>query len=232
MSSHDYQEVSPNINLLAMCVSFAPLEHRRLAWSFVTFARPDAWLPLMRYVNFERAEDADFTVGNRQYTVFAHDWRIEPFDLWWDQLCERSLVTEPTGDEVVGAPTSPVVVLSEPEFATCARQALRDFTRPAALASNPLVRSRLVADSDGNGAGAARLQTLLREALDSLHSSPKDAKFYRALLYTYFQPAATQEAAAERLGLPFSTYRYHLARGTQRLVEWLWDRELAGFETP
>jgi hypothetical protein len=47
-------------------------------------------------------------------------------------------------------------------------------------------------------------------------------------VYTYFQPAATQESAAERLGLPFSTYRYHLARGIERMVEWLWTLELRG----
>ena len=37
---------------------------------------------------------------------------------------------------------------------------------------------------------------------------------------------ATQERVAEELGLPFNTYRYHLARGTDRVVEALWQREL------
>jgi hypothetical protein len=122
------------------------------------------------------------------------------------------------------------VVLSEQEFAACVRRALRDYTRPAALAANPLMRSRLVSDKTGNDAGdAARLQALLREALDSLNVSPRDEKFSRALYCTFFQPAVTQEAAAERLGLPFSTYRYHLARGEDRIVEWLWNLELAGW---
>jgi hypothetical protein len=34
--------------------------------------------------------------------------------------------------------------------------------------------------------------------------------------------------AAERLGLPFSTYRYHLAGGLRRVTERLWRRELYG----
>jgi hypothetical protein len=228
MSCVCYQEVSPNINLLAMRVTFAPLEHRRLAWSFVTFARPESWLPLMQYVNFERAAEADFTVGGHHYTAFAHDWRAEPFERWWDQLSERSLSTEPVGEEAARPQPPSVIVLSEPEFAACVRQALRDYTRPSALAANPLIRSRLIADGDGNGGDAARLQGLLRDALETLKPSPKDEKFYRALVATYFQPAITQEGAAERLGLPFSTYRYHLARGTQRISEWLWDRELSG----
>jgi hypothetical protein len=227
MSCDSYQQMSPVINLLATRASFAPLEHRRLAWSFVTFAYPEPMLPLMRYINFERAEEADFTVGGRRYTTFAHDWRVETFEMWWDQLCERSLSTEPVGADAPRSQTAAVLVLSEPEFAASVRQALRDYTRPAALASNPLTRSRLVGDGTVNGGGnAARLQALLRAALDTLSTSPKEEKFARALQCTYFQPAITQEVAAERLGLPFSTYRYHLARGTERIVERLWELEL------
>ena len=40
---------------------------------------------------------------------------------------------------------------------------------------------------------------------------------------TYLQPAPSQEAAAEALGLPFSTYRYHLAGGLARVAEALWQ---------
>jgi hypothetical protein len=228
MSCEKYQDLSSNNNLIAMRATFAPLEHRRLAWSFVVFADADSWLPLTQYINFERADEACFEVGGRRYSVFAHDWRVEPFEMWWDRLCENSLMTEPIG-ELASAPQLPsIVVLSETEFEACVRQALREYTRPGALAANPLVRSRLVADVTGNGGEAARLQSVLREALETLKASPRDEKFYRALHLTYFQPAVTQEGAAERLGLPFGTYRYHLARGTERIVERLWELELSG----
>jgi hypothetical protein len=225
MACHDYQAMSPNINLLAMRATFAPLEHQRLAWSFVAFACPDDWLPVMQYINFKRVEEAAFTVGGRCYTVFAHDWRVESFAAWWDGLCERSLSTEPVGEDVAPLATAPTV-LSEQEFATSVRDALRHYSRPAALAENPLLLSRRLPQA-ANGHGPSRLQALLRDALDTLNTSPRDQKFHRALLTTYFQPAPTQEAAAERLGLPFNTYRYHLARGTQRIVEWLWRLELS-----
>ena len=42
------------------------------------------------------------------------------------------------------------------------------------------------------------------------------------------KPAPTQEAAAELLGLPFSTYRGHLTRGLERVTDLLWERELYG----
>jgi hypothetical protein len=35
---------------------------------------------------------------------------------------------------------------------------------------------------------------------------------------------ASQEKVAERLGLPFSTYRYQLAKGIERVAEMLWQR--------
>ena len=228
ISCDRYQEMSPIFNLISMRATFAPLEHNHLAWSFVAHSDPARWAPMMRYVNFERADDAGFSVGGRDYAVFAHDWRVEPFDAWWEQLGERSMSAEPFGEETPERPAVPGVVLSESEFTTCVRQALRDYTRPAALAVNPLLQSRLLSAGAGESCGATGLQALLREALDTLNQSPRDEKFHQALLYTYFQPAVTQEGAAERLGLPFSTYRYHLARGTERIVEWLWARELGG----
>jgi hypothetical protein len=110
---------------------------------------------------------------------------------------------------------------SKPEFEAAVRQALRDYTHPEKLELNPLRRSRLFVDDPS----PARLQALLREALDDLKVVGRDEKFYRALLHTFFEPAATRELAAERLGLPFNTYRYQIGRGTERVVEWLWRRE-------
>ena len=61
-----------------------------------------------------------------------------------------------------------------------------------------------------------------------LRAGPRGERLYQALARTYFEPAATQELAAERLGLPFSTYRYQLAGGIRRVTERLWQRELHG----
>ena len=68
----------------------------------------------------------------------------------------------------------------------------------------------------------------MREAVGELRDEPRDERLFRALDRTYLRPAPTQEAAAELLGLPFSTYRGHLTRGVERVVERLWQRELAG----
>jgi hypothetical protein len=165
-------------------------------------------------------------VGERAYGVFAHDWRVDPPLAW----IERKGLLE-FMDAAAAAPESessaPLVALSHPDFAKAVRQALRDVNHQTALAANPLLRSRLIADRTGEAPTAA-LRALLREAADTLRANPKEEKLYRALLHTYLQPAATQELAAELLGLPFSTYRYHLTASLSRVTEWLWRRELHG----
>jgi hypothetical protein len=50
-----------------------------------------------------------------------------------------------------------------------------------------------------------------------------------ALHRTFLNPAATQEQA-DLLGLPFSTYRAHLRKGTKRVTDLLWQQELYGPE--
>jgi hypothetical protein len=229
MADDGYQALSPIISLLAMSVTLAPLRYMRLAWSVLAFADPDAWLPIMQYINFNRAEEAAFTIGDRRFGAFAHDWRTESFETWWQREAERSLGDE--GDVGNGAGSrAPLLVLSEPEFDESVRRALRDYAHPSALALNPLGRSRVVMDAAADDPPGRALQKLLVTAVDHLKRGGRHDKFYRALLHTYLQPAPSQERAAERLGLPFSTYRYHLARGTRQVVDWLWRREIHGPE--
>ncbi|MFD0395020.1 hypothetical protein ACFQ3Z_33900 [Streptomyces nogalater] len=42
----------------------------------------------------------------------------------------------------------------------------------------------------------------------------------------------TQQSVAERLGLPFSTYRRHLAGGIARVCDALWRQEIYGDPAP
>lgn len=128
-------------------------------------------------------------------------------------------------------PTVTVRSLPRPEFDTAVRDALRSWRRPDLLAGNPLTASRMVADDERTEPVAA-LRAVLRTTLDTLAEDARQQKFHRALLATYLGGAPTQEAAAERLGLPFSTYRRHLTRGLDILISLLWRRETHGAEQP
>jgi TolB-like protein len=112
---------------------------------------------------------------------------------------------------------------SFPEFATALKGALRDYSRPDLLADSPLLRSRLMA-ARGH-VNPANLQALLSETVDTLFANPRDENLRRVIELTYFRPAPKQEAAADRLGLPFGTYRRRLTSALGRLTRWLWDQE-------
>lgn len=125
-------------------------------------------------------------------------------------------------------PHTPEVVLSQPEFAMAVRAALRDVHSPVALIRNPLLRSRLVRERAGGGDAPAALHDLIVEAAESLRADPRERGLFDVVNRTFLHPAPTQERAAEMLHLSFSTYRRHRNRAVDRIVEWLWRRELHG----
>ncbi|MCB0210736.1 MAG: ATP-binding protein [Anaerolineae bacterium] len=231
MDGDTYQVLpSATLNMVSAFSLMQWLTHPKLAWSFAAYTDPDYWQPLYSYISFQRSSEADFEIDGRHFRVFSHDWRAEPSQVWLEVMAERELATGLEPDLTETTVVAPVVVLSETEFAEAVRQALRDYTQPDLLAANPLMRSRLVIETSGLESSSVALQTLLQKASNSLTGNPKTEKFYRAVIHTYLKPAATQEAAAELLDLPFGTYRYHLAKGVERITEWLWQRELHDFK--
>jgi hypothetical protein len=97
---------------------------------------------------------------------------------------------------------------------------------PLHLADNPLLRSRLAQSRGGDAADAVR--TILRETIAALDGSARNRKLREALHATFVEPAGTQEATAEALDLPFSTYRRHLSEGIAEVIDLLWRRESSG----
>ena len=227
MDRDAYQAPSPSFNVVTMRSTQEWLTRPRLSWYHLAFADADAVAPLMAYIHFGRAPTADFEVGGQTYSAYARDWRREDPLTWLERMGDREL----GGGADVPAPeadAAPELALSRVEFAEAVRRALRDLHRPQALASNPLLRARVVRDVCGDRPPPEALAELLEGAIGALRADPRDARLLRALDRTYLRPAPTQEAAAELLGLPFSTYRGHLTRGIERVVDQLWQRELYG----
>jgi TolB-like protein len=111
--------------------------------------------------------------------------------------------------------------LAYADFAASLKDALRDFHRPDLLARNPLLRDGL--GTLGASAGPSALQALLSDTVGRLFGNPRDEKLRRVIELTYFQPVPKQEAVADRLSLPFGTYRRHLTTARERLTRWLWE---------
>jgi hypothetical protein len=227
MAEETYQFVSSIQSLIFLAVVKYYLTTPRLAFTFFSCADPDFWAPMLGYANLIRLPEADFSVGERRFGIYCHDWRVESPARWLSILADKEV-----GIPVENKPTpaEPVIVLSAAEFSGAIRQALQDFTRPNLLTSNPLLRSRLVTERVSPERKpmdrVEALRLLLRETAAQLQLNPRDEKLFRALEHTYFHPAATQEIAAEQLDLPFSTYRRHLTAGIQRLTEMLWQQEI------
>ena len=242
MARDTYQGLSPVQSLIIVNALRQFLTGSRVAFTLFCCGDAAHWEPVFGYVEIPRLPGAEFTVGGRRYGVFGNDWRELPATAWLARLAAK----ETGGGAGAGAPVesatssgapapprptaSTLAVLSEAEFRAAVRDALRAYTVPSALRRNPLLRAPLVAGrarSDASAAARAEsLRTLLLEAARSLASSPRLARGYRALHHTYFEPAATQEQAADRLDLPFSTYRRHLNEGIAELTRALWEQEL------
>ena len=214
MARDTYQAITVAVNVTASNCVIHWTSTPRLVWSFVTMANPELMAPHFESIHFHRTPAADFTVGERPYGVFCHNWALMPLTAWQIDTRHADAGLPPGLDAV-----QPAVVLTESDFTAAVRLALRDFTRPDLLADNPLLATPLATDGT-----VPSLQEVLRDAVAALNQNPKDARLYRALWHTYIEPETTQEKTAERLDLPFNTYRYHLANGIDRLTAVLWRR--------
>jgi hypothetical protein len=193
---------------------------RPLAWTFVITSDSAYWQPAFDYLGFARLIETE--VGGLQQVGYGVDWRRLPVEVWLDLMNERehSGGSGPPPAELLRPPP-----LDRASFAVAVRTALSDLHRPDRLAANLLTSSSL-------GDGPGPLRRTVEAAIDCLRDEPKGATLSAVLRRTFVQPAPTQEAAAEVLGLPFSTYRRHLAKAIEALTDLLWAVEIGEVRLP
>ncbi|MBD3882826.1 ATP-binding protein [Phormidium tenue FACHB-886] len=233
MADDTYQAVSP----IQSRIFIAFVQHHRntpgLAYTFFACAEPESWAAMFAYADLARIAEADFAVGDRLYGVYGHDWRVTPPEVWQELLAQREIAASAQAALPPQSP-EPLVVLSYSDFVSAVREALGQLAQPDRLKQSPLLRSRLVVDRVSAKADkterVAALQVLLQAVIESLQSSPRDAKCYRALYHSYLQPALTQEKASELLDVPLSTFRRHLKTGVSRVIDILWHQEIGRSE--
>ena len=204
---------------------------RPLAWSFVAIVDDATWGPIFDYIAFTRQLEVEF--DGRTHVVYGNDWRRLPVGTWLDLMSERehSGGTGPPPASLLRPPP-----LDRARFAAAVRTALPDLRRPDRLAASPLMGSSLAAPSmaapsmaaEPGGASTERLRATIENAIGCLGDQPLEAVLRR----TFVRGAPTQEAAAEVLGLPFSTYRRHLAKAVEQLTDVLWAVEIGEVRLP
>jgi hypothetical protein len=185
-----------------------------LAWSFVVSVDPRFWGPFFDYLGFRPLVEVD--VDGRTSVAYGHDWRRFPPGAWWDMMSDREYSggTGPPPESVLRPPP-----LTREAFGAAVRAALGQLHQPAGLTGNPLVGSAL-------GTDAATLRASVVDAVERIRGDPKREQLRAVLNRTYVRPAPSQEAAAEVLGLAFSTYRRHLAKAVDAVTETLWSVEI------
>lgn len=223
MSAESYQSPSPGTTAIQVRSYIHWMTTPGLSWTLLAVDGQTPWDDLMRYIDFAPMGNRVDAVPPRGYRLFGHDWRrVDPV-AWFNAMEEREIDTKLTPDQL--APMGErLVVLAEGQFRKSVHDALRHLSSDVELAANPLLRSRMLMRSL-NDPQPGDLRKALVDAIEELRSSPREAKFRRALELTYLRPAPSQEVAAERLGLPFGTYRYHLGRGVERIGDRLWSLE-------
>ncbi|MGW2447863.1 AAA family ATPase [Streptomyces sp. NPDC001675] len=196
------------------------------AWSFIGLASGSFLDPLMRYID-QRPVRPPVIVQGLSFTLYAHDWRAVTIERWME-VGHLAELAGPAARPAARPRSGPgaFTVLTREEFDRAVGDALAAWQRKDLLASNPLLRTRLAA-GHGSDDPVAALRKIMTEAVDALKSDPRAEKYHRALVTGYLRGAPTREAAAERLGLPLSTFRRHLSRGLERVRASLWELESA-----
>uniref|UniRef100_A0A7C1K3Q5 Orc1-like AAA ATPase domain-containing protein n=1 Tax=Thermomicrobium roseum TaxID=500 RepID=A0A7C1K3Q5_THERO len=155
------------------------------------------------------------------FVLGVRDWRRRSITEWLAQpdVSEEDAEIVLQGD-----------ALDRSLFAVAVVQALRDVSRPERLRGNPLLSSRVVARLAGAGASEPQrihaLRQLLERAIAELGLRPQYRRWQLVAESAYLRPIESQERMAERLGIPFSTYRRYLKSATEWIVEYLWQLEV------
>lgn len=222
-----YQRPTPVMDLMLWRMLGELLRDSGLAWSFIVLRDDGFWNAHMEFCDMTPLE-RPVTVGGSAYRIFAHDWRDLAPRAWLTDKQQALLSGTEEGSAGTGTPVPPSrspltpPVLTRPEFTAAVRSALRDLTQPRALELNPLRHSRLVADH------GMTLRDVLANAVANLVTERGGDKTFRVASLAFLEGAPTQEAAARRLDMPYSTYRRHLATATSRIEEIMWHHEENG----
>ena len=198
---------------------------RPVAWSFVIAVDVEHWAPSLDHMAFTPLAEAD--VGGLRHVAYGIDWRRVPIDAYLDLLVERGRSGE------TGPPPAALIrpaPLDRVRFGEAVRAALQNLQRPDQLAANPLLGSALAATT--TGATVDQLRATIDDAITRLGNQPKGDRLRAVLHRTYQRAAPTQEAAAEVLDLPLSTYRRYLAKALEELGDLLWAVEIGDLCLP
>ena len=215
----------PYAMLVSNVSHFIELVTRSLAWSVLVVVDPKYFALFVDYLAFVPLVEIE--ADGLRHVAYGIDWRRVPVDAWLDLMRERAHSGE-TGPPPAALLRPPP--LDRARFAAAVKTALQTLHRPDQLATNPLLGSALATTTAGPT--AEQLRATIDNAVTYLGIQPKGDQLRAVIHRTYLRPAPTQEAAAQVLDLPLSTYRRHLAKALDQLTDLLWTVEIGDLHLP
>lgn len=214
-----HQRPSPLMDLISRRAIAAEMRTRGRAVAFTVFEDAERWRRYLARAGMLEVVAVD--VGGQEQHVFGRDWRRQPVEKWVEHRARA--VAEPVAGWPGVASACPADErgddLPRAVFEEGVVEALRTWRTPREFATSVLLRSRLV--PRGSTDPVADLRGAFTGALDALRVDPAGVKAHEVLTATYIAASRTHKATARRLGVPYGTYRRHLAAAKDRLVEQL-----------
>ncbi|MEU3648429.1 ATP-binding protein [Lentzea sp. NPDC034063] len=213
VQSGGHQRPSPLMDLVGRRTVATEMRTPGRAMTFTVFQDAERWRQHLTAAGLHEVVAVEVD-GLRQH-VFGRDWRRQPVERWIEDRARASTPVASWGP----APADP---LPRKEFEEGVLEALRTWRAPREFATSVLLRSHLVSPESADP--VADLREAITAALDALRVDPAGVKAHDALTATYIAASGTHKATARRLGVPYGTYRRHLALAKERLVEHLLAR--------
>jgi hypothetical protein len=216
-----HQRPSPLMDLVSRRTIAAEMRARGRALTFTVFEDAGRWRRYLAEAGLLEVVAVD--VGGREQHVFGRDWRRQPVEQWVEDRVRAVASPVTTWLAAAGGPGGE---LPRTAFEAGVFEALRTWHVPREFATSVLLRSHLV--PPGSADPVAVLRGAITAALDAVQVDPVGVKAHEALTATYISASRTHRAAARRLGVPYGTYRRHLALARERLVAHLAQRASPG----
>jgi DNA-directed RNA polymerase specialized sigma24 family protein len=220
------QRPSPLMELISRRAIAEEMRAHGRAVTFTVFEDADRWGRYLAEAGMPELAAVD--VDGRRQHIFGRDWRLQTVDQWVRHRARATVTPVETWPTTASA-GGPGDQLSRAGFEEGVLEALRTWHTPRAFATCVLLHSHLV--PPGSPDPAANLRGAITAALAALQTDPAGVKAQEALTATYIGASRTHKAAARRLGVPYGTYRRHLALAKERLTEHLL-RQTATPSTP
>lgn len=215
-----HQRPSPLMDLISRRTIAAEMRARGRAVTFTVFEDADRWRRYLATAGLQEVVAVD--VDGRKQHVFGRDWRRQSVEQWVEHRV-RAVVTPVAAQtgarSAIGSNAARGDDLPRAAFEEGVIEALRTWRVPREFATSVLLHSRLV--PQGSADPVADLRSAVMAAFNALQVDPSGVKAHEVLTATYISASRTHKATARRLGLPYGTYRRHLALAKERLTEQL-----------